>query len=387
MANETLIPPGPTPSCRVDYGSWTFKVPDSISVERLREFHADICYHVMPNGEFKSPKTGRHFEQVWDHDSGCSLEVTDPDSKKRNNGLALLNIPGAVFASLDTKERQSLYIDVYSMEGFYRCTRIDTQFTVLDPPIEIGQLCESVEAGELWAKNFSTQRTHGDRARDGSWRKPPTCYFGASDSPTIGRIYSHGAKHGWDIPDIRFEVQQRKRNADDTFRTLVNRAKDEVTEGPLLLVKEANLVMSVSGEKLDIRDTSGIDRKELGGKWLRKAPRAAWYEELVTCTEAPVERRSRPVPSLDQTVRAGIQQYGASRGAWMQRLMVKEGATVEQAAMALAWRDIAQMKDAHRQKAMAAMTKAEATKLQKLYARLTKEAAQMTELYGAEDLS
>ena len=168
MANETLIPPGPTPSCRVDYGSWTFKVPDSISVERLREFHADICYHVMPNGEFKSPKTGRHFEQVWDHDSGCSLEVTDPDSKKRNNGLALLNIPGAVFASLDTKERQSLYIDVYSMEGFYRCTRIDTQFTVLDPPIEIGQLCDSVEAGDLWAKNFSTQRTHGDRARDGS---------------------------------------------------------------------------------------------------------------------------------------------------------------------------------------------------------------------------
>lgn len=387
MANETLIPPGPTPSCRVDYASWTFKVPDSISVERLREFHADICYHVMPNGEFKAPRNGSHFEQVFNHDSGCSLELTDPESSKRNNGLALLNIPGAVFASLDTKERQSLYIDVYSMEGFYRCTRIDTQFTVLDPPIEIGQLCESVEAGDLWAKNFSTQRTHGDRARDGSWRKPPTCYFGAADSPTIGRIYSHGVKHGWEIPDIRFEVQQRKRNADDTFRALVNRSKDEVTEGPLLLVKEANLVMSVSGEKLDIRDTSGIDRKELGSKWLRKAPRAAWYDELVTSTEAPVERRSRPVPTLDQTVNAGIQQYGGSDGAWMLRLMVTEGASIEEASMALAWRRIAQMKDAHRQKAMASMTKKEAVKLQKLYAQLTKKAAQMTELYGAGELS
>ena len=71
----------------------------------------------------------------------------------------------------------------------------------------------------------------------------------------------------------------------------------------------------------------------------------------------------------------------------MQRLMVTEGASIEEAAMALAWRDIAQMKDAHRQRAMASMTKAEATKLQKLYARLTKEAAQRTELYGAEDLS
>ena len=71
----------------------------------------------------------------------------------------------------------------------------------------------------------------------------------------------------------------------------------------------------------------------------------------------------------------------------MQRLMVLEGATVQEAAMALAWRDIAQMKDAHRQKAMASMTKAQATKLQKVYARLTKEAAQMTELYGAEELS
>ena len=387
MPIETLIPPGPTPSCRVDYASWTFKIPDSVSVERLREFHADICYHVMPSGEFMSPKTGRHFEQVWDHDSGCSLEFTDPESKKRNAGLGLLNIPGSVFAALETKERINLYSDVYSMEGFYRCTRIDTQFTVLDPPIEIGQLCDSVEAGDLWAKNFSTQRTHGDRARDGSWRKPPTCYFGASDSPTIGRIYSHGAKHGWSIPDIRFEVQQRKRNADDTFRSLVKQTKEELTEGPLLLVNEANLVMSVSGEKLDLRDTSGIDRSEVGGKWLRKAPRAAWYDQLISEAAAPVERRSRPVPTLDQTVRAGIQQYGASDGAWICRLMVLEGASVEEAAMALTWRRLAQMKDAHRQKAMAGMTKAQATKLQKVYARLTKEAAQMTELYGAEDLS
>ncbi len=67
--------------------------------------------------------------------------------------------------------------------------------------------------------------------------------------------------------------------------------------------------------------------------------------------------------------------------------MVTEGATVEEASMALTWRRLAQMKDAHRQKAMAGMTKAQATKLQKVYARLTKEAAQMTELYGAEDLS
>ena len=384
MPNETLIPPGPTPSCRVDYGSWTFKVPDSISVERLREFHADVCYHVMPNGEFKSPKTGRHFEQVWDHDSGCSLEMTDPSSKKRNAGLALLNIPGSVFASFDPKERISLYSDVYSLEGFYRCTRLDTQFTVLDPPIEIGQLCDSVEAGDLWAKNFSTQRTHGDRARDGSWRKPPTCYFGASDSPTIGRIYSHGAKHGWEIPDIRFEVQQRKRNADDTFRALVNRTKEELTEGPLLLVNEASLVMSVSGEKLDLRDTSSIDRSEVGGKWLRKAPRAAWYQELISEAAAPVERRSRPVPTLDQTVRAGIEQYGPSDAAWMMRLMVMEGASIEEASMALTWRRIAQMKDAHRQRAMAGMTKAQATKLQKLYARLTREAAQCTEIIGCE---
>ena len=55
--------------------------------------------------------------------------------------------------------------------------------------------------------------------------------------------------------------------------------------------------------------------------------------------------------------------------------------------MALTWRRIAQMKDAHRQRAMAGMTKAQATKLQRTYAKLTKTAAQMTELYGAEDLS
>ena len=69
------------------------------------------------------------------------------------------------------------------------------------------------------------------------------------------------------------------------------------------------------------------------------------------------------------------------------RLMVTEGASVEEASMALTWRRIAQMKDAHRQKAMASMKKTQATKLKRIYAKLTKTAAQMTELYGAEDLS
>ena len=71
----------------------------------------------------------------------------------------------------------------------------------------------------------------------------------------------------------------------------------------------------------------------------------------------------------------------------MTRLMVTEGASLEEASMALTWRRLAQMKDAHRQKAMAGLSKTQATKLQRLYARLTKEAAQRTELYGAEDLS
>ena len=379
MAIETLAAPEPTPSARCDYLTVTFKLPSLEACEELLNLAWGIGYHVLPKGEMTPPHKGKHFSEVRSHTSGLQVELTPPDSEIRNAGLGLLSIPGQVLAALETKERLNLYRELYCFEGFYRCTRIDTQFTVLEPPISIFEFVDEVSAGNIWAKNYATGQPDVQYDRAGNYRRPPTWYFGASDSPTRARIYSHGAKWDWSIPDIRFEVQQRKRNADDTFRALINLTKDEDVTEPLFLAKEANLVMAVSREKLDLRDTTGVDRERLGGKWLRKAPPVAWYSELVDAPGAPVERRARPVPTLPQSMEACVEQYGGNAGAWILQTMAKEGCTFKQASEAFGMRCVARMRDMHRVKAKQGLTEAEGVRVDKLYAKLANDASRVAE--------
>ena len=371
MQTETLVPPGPTPSCRLDYSTHSFKIPTLQAAENLLNLGWSVGHRVMPNGDMTGPRQGRLFEQVWQHDSGVTVELTACDSQKRNAGTAILSIPGSVYAALGSNERVALYIEIYNWEGYYRCTRIDTQFTVLKPPVTIYQFVDSCQAGNIWAKGFSAGRPYTQIDRSGNHRIPPTWYFGAPDSPTIARVYSHGGKQGWSVPDIRFEVQQRKRNADDSFRALVKQVQKEVDTEPLFLEREANVVKAISREKLDIRDTTGIDREALGGKWLRKAPRVGWYAEMVDAPGAPVERTARPVPTLMQSIKASVDQYGGNIGAWALQGMATEGCTLKQAAELYVLRCIGSMGEQHRARAKVGLTDAEQAQVDKLYAKLT----------------
>ena len=137
MARIQLEPPGPTESCRPDYATFTFKLHSTDDCSDLVDFANDVGYHVAPNGYLGEARPGRHAAEVREHCSGISVELTHPESPRRNAGLGVLNIPGQVFAARDAKERYNLYEDVYSWRGFYRCTRLDTQLTVLNPPISM----------------------------------------------------------------------------------------------------------------------------------------------------------------------------------------------------------------------------------------------------------
>ena len=379
MAIETLLPPGPTPSCRVDYGTFSFKLATSDRCEALLNLGYSVGDRVLPRGEFVGPRQSRLFAEHWMHDSGVVVEFTDPSSEKRNSGSGVLTIPGSVFSALASEERLALYREIYNWEGFYRCTRIDTQLTVLEPPVLIYDFVDDCQAGNVWAKGYSTGQPWVQIDRAGKHKIPPTMYFGAPESPTRARIYDHGAKLEWDVPTMRFEVQQRKQNANDTFRALVKQTQVEDEDLPLLLEAEANLVKAVSREKLDLRDTTGVDREALGGKWLRKAPRVGWYSEMVDAPGAPVERQARPVPTLEQSLKAMVDQYGGKAGAWVLQTMAIEGCTLKQASEALAMRCIGSMGDQHRVLAKGGLTEAQQAQLDKLYGKIAPEASRIAE--------
>ena len=379
MATQTLLAPEPTPSCRVDYLAASFKLPTIPRCEDLLDLGMTLGHHVLPNGEEQPPRPSRLYQFAFQHDSGVTVEFTEPESGKRNEGTGLLTVPGSVFAALTSEERLALYREVYLMEGFYRCTRIDTQLTVLDPPVNIYGFVDACQAGDIWAKGFSSGQPYTQLDRAGNHRIAPTWYFGTADSPTRARIYSHGVKHDWSVEDLRLEVQQRKRNADDTFRALYKQTLSEKEDSPLLLEKEANLVKAVSREKLDLRNTTGVDREQLGGKWLRKSPRVGWYAELVDAPGAPVERRARPVPTLHQTLDASVEQYGGSIGAWIIQTMAEEGCTLKQASEVYAKHCIARMRDQHRQRAKVGLEEDMQHEVDRIYSRLADKCSQWAE--------
>lgn len=384
MPTETLVPPGPSPSCRVDSLTCSFKLHTTDHVDELLNLAWALGHRVMPNGEMNGPMNCRLFKELWQHDSGVRVEMSPPGSGHRNEGIGIITVPGLVFASLSAEERLALYIEIYSRENFYRCTRIDTQLTVLEPIVQIYDFLDQCQAGKIWAKGYSTGRPNVQLDRAGNYKKPPTWYFGATDSPTIGRVYDHGAKWGWDIPTLRFEVQQRKQNANDTFRSLVKTVSKEDENLPLLLEGEASLCKAVCREKLDLRDTTGVDREALGGKWLRKAPRLGWYAELVDAPGAPVERQARPVPTLAQSNRAMVDQYGGKVGALGLQTMAVEGCTIKQAGEALLLRCIGSMSDQHRALAKQGLTPEEAARVDRLFAKYQPEGARLAEFAWTE---
>ena len=379
MATETLLAPEPTPSCRVDYGAWSFKLPTPQRCDDLLQLGWNLGHHVLPRGDMSEPRPSRLYQWAFLHDSGVTVEFTEPGSGKRNEGTGLLTVPGSVFAALDRPERIALYREVYLFEGYYRCTRIDTQLTVLNPPVNIYSFVDACQNGDIWAKGFSTGQPFTQLDRAGKHRIAPTWYFGTPDSPTRARIYDHGVKHDWSVESLRLEVQQRKRNADDTFRALYQQTKSEKEDCPLLLEKEANLVKAVSREKLDLRNTAGVDREKLGGKWLRKSPRVGWYAQLVDAPGAPVERRARPVPTLHQTLDASIEQYGGSIGAWIIQTMADEGCTLKQASELYGKHCIARMRDQHRQRAKVGLDERGQHEVDRIYARLAEKCSKWAE--------
>ena len=311
MALHQLISPGPTPSCRSDYLTCTFKLPTDEAVDDLLAYGHCLSAFVLPAGEMAPARKGRHYSHVFQHDSGVVVEVTPPESERSNAGSGLITVPGSVLGGLDASERVDLITDLRFMPGFFRCTRWDAQLTVLDPPVSVGEFVDDVSAGNYWPKGYSTARPWGEKSLTGEWKRPPTQYFGSTQSQVMVRVYDHGADKGWAQESMRFELQFRKQWADDHFRRLAERLRLERGKAPLLVEQEELTVKQALQQHFDLRDTSAVNRSENPSKWLRKAPQVDWYQDLVKAPAGTVEKRYKPATDLYRARQVGCEQYGA----------------------------------------------------------------------------
>ena len=94
-----LAAPEAQESCRTDYGSFSYQVIKNEQIQELVTWTDDLARFLLPAGKWEGPHRGRHFTHVLKHDTGISLEFTPPTDAARNSGVAVVNLPGAIWGA------------------------------------------------------------------------------------------------------------------------------------------------------------------------------------------------------------------------------------------------------------------------------------------------
>lgn len=320
-----LVSTGPHESVRTDWLSPSFRFTSADEESDLFAYFYDLGEKVLPVGELLPPRSGKHYQYVYSHQSGLSIETSPLDSTRSTRGSMLVNLPGSIWGALDAQERNFLITDIRNWPGFYRVTRWDPQITVLQPPLLVEELVNLVEAGKIWVAGFSQQNPWGQRKADGSFTEPPSQYFGSPSSDIRVRIYDHGAKHGWLEPSLRVEVQIRKQYATDHFHRLARRCQEQRDNPPLLINAEEITVKDALAQHADIRDTSRWAGRERPKKWRQAAPVADWWEEMLQHRGDPAKLSHRPEVSFARARAACHLQYGRKLAkGWMAEGLTRE---------------------------------------------------------------
>ena len=304
------------PSCRLDALSVTYRTPTTDSFEEILDFGYQLNSYVDDSRPLRVAGTGRHFTHVFRGGGLVVLEATPPVTtdgsinEARNAGVVSLTLNGQFFGACDASERAALLLQVRRQSGFYHCTRMDAQLTIVDPKVTAEDIVRQVEEGRLWAARFQTQRVYGSRNRDGLFTEGVTQYWGGKGSDLIARSYDKAAEQGWEQPAVRHELQLRGDRANDRFIQLQGALARQETAPPLFLTAEGETVKAMLSQDLDYRDTGRWAGKAKPKNWAQSAPTPGWWKEAVGEARDSFEYSKRPKTDLDQTFEAFLDQYG-----------------------------------------------------------------------------
>ena len=310
-----LVTVGPHESIRLDYCANTFALHTDEHEDELTAYWYSLGEKALPTGERPDVRKSRHYDKTLFHPSGLTLEISPKTSHKPTAGTALLVIPGAVWGSLDATERRDLIIDIGSWPGHLRCTRLDCQITVLNPPITVEEIIEEVANGRLWPLRYQSQNTYQIRDKNGLLIGSPTQYFGSVKSDSRVRIYDHAELQGWDCASLRVENQLRKELADQHFQRLYKRCRAERDKEPLFVIQEELTVKDVLSQHADFRDTSRWSGRPKPRRWAQTAVKPDWWSEILSHSSEPLQRSYKPELAWDASANAMVDQYG--RKGWL----------------------------------------------------------------------
>lgn len=305
------------PSCRIDYFTGTYRAPTMERYEDLLNFAYQVNGYVDETRRLRPTGKGRHFQQVFTGGGLVTVEGTPPLDEDgsvnaaRNAGMIAITYSGQFFEALDASNRAQMILDTARQPGFFHCTRLDAQLTLVQPEMTAQRVIDEVAAGRLWVLGFQTQRTYGNKDREGDWVNGCCQYFGGKESAKQVRVYDKAAEQGWATPAVRHELQLRGDCARDRFIQLRGCLQRQQERPPLLQTAEQEFVKMALKQDLAYRDTSRWEGRRKPKNWAQVAVEPGWWTKAVGEASDSFAYSRRPKSTLDQALEAFLDQYGA----------------------------------------------------------------------------
>ena len=247
-----------------------------------------------------------------------ALRWTEPGGTGTNAGLLSVDIKGALLAHLDADLRKAVYLDIWDLDGFKQCTRLDSQRTVVNPHADADQIHLMVLNKEVWIPGFRGWRPGALLDADGKQLNGCTITWGSPKGLTHAKTYDKRAQLGGvGDPAARHELVHRKQPARDRFIDLIAELQAEGDQQKTRA--EALFVQSNLDQSMGYLDTSRlkhIPRDQWPKNWARDSGAADFWSEVVTGEVKEYRTQWRYQTALEKAIANRNNQYGRLGGKW-----------------------------------------------------------------------
>ena len=301
-------------SRRIDFASLSFHCGTIRKLQNCFDRIIGVAESIDETCVFQEQGRSPHYQRVFNSTLNWRLEFTPPDSGDRNQGLALLSLPGSAFWTQSQVDQAVMLRKLIELPAFRHFTRMDFQNTELEPDWDADRVYDAVDAGEIWVGGYSSWDPMGGmdfhrKAPDGR-----SIYWGKPRAARRFVTYDKGKDARWKTPAIRDEVRLYREWARAYGEELVRSLRAARTSAEME-AQVQELVASALTKHGQYWTLNGADPQ--GDKnWKRKAEPADWFAKRIGSKCKNVSRKPRPIRDLESVTAYGVQQYGRYFALW-----------------------------------------------------------------------
>ena len=373
------------PSCRLDWLSLSYAPKTPGDMEEVLGYFFSVARAFAEGSSFREGGGRRFFaESLVNDDAGVLLRWT-PHNGGINAGKVSIDLQGSFFSLTDAQDRKAVYLDSVELPGWSKCTRADTQRTVIDPVRDSEAIYRLVRDREVWISGYNSFSqlasldSKGD-AIDGAstvWGKPTA----AVRCLTYNKALEQKLKG---VNAVRHEIRNRKTAAEGYFNELKQLYLQEGETGDTYA--ERLLVRSVLSKHMNYLDTSRLahikDKADWPKNWAKNSKPADFMAEVLDGEVIEVKRQYRVTKRLEESVAAGEKQYGALFALYEIIQGELMGLTYTEALEAHSARCFLHLKDHHLDQLLSMFPKEHHKKLREAFKERRESAARVSEAYA-----